>query len=116
MEDEKAFICLHCGYNTLTREMGKTVKTISHTMGERFAHLMPGIAAALTAFGFIAGLTYYCVVLPDVVYGIKPWNLLDAESLRMWLTIIALGLIWGCGLFAYKRLIVNPTPEEKKKE
>ena len=70
---------------------------------------------ALTAFAFIAGMTYFSVVLPDVVY--KTWaRFLDHESLRMWFTIIALSLIWGAGLFAYKRLIVFPTPPEKKKD
>ncbi len=115
MADEKAFICLYCGYNAMTREIGVTEKTISHTGGERFTHLLPGIASALTAFGFIVGMTYYSVVLPDVVYKTS-FTFLDHESLRMWFTIIALSLVWGCGLFAYKRLIVHPTPPVKKKD
>jgi hypothetical protein len=115
MADEKAFICLFCGYNAMTREIGKTEKTISHTGGERFMHLLPGIASALTAFAFIVGMTYYSVVLPDVVYKTS-FTFLDHESLRMWFTIIALSLIWGCGLFAYKRLIVHPTPPAKKRD
>ncbi len=115
MADDKAFICLHCGYNSLTREVGRTEKLISHTVGERFMHLLPGIASGLTALAFIIGMTWYSVVLPDMVY--KSWaSFLDAESLRMWFTIIALSLVWGTGLFAYKRLIVEPTPELKKKE
>jgi len=114
MADEKAFICLFCGYNTLTREMGKTEKTLSHTTSERVFYLLPGIIVALAAFGFIIGLTYYSVVLPDKVYkGHLAW--LDHESLRMWFTIITLGLVWGFGMFAYKRLIDHPMPEEKKK-
>jgi hypothetical protein len=115
MADEKAFICLFCGYNTLTREVGKTQKTIGHTAGERFVHLFPGLAMALTGFGFILGMTYFSVVLPDMVQG--SWlRFLDHESLRMWFTIMALGVIWGCGTFAYKRLIVQPTPAEKIKD
>ncbi len=115
MADEKAFICLFCGYNTLTREIGKTEKTIAHTAGERFIYLLPGILVALTALGFIAGLTYFCVVLPDAVAG--SWlRFLDHESMRMWLAIIALGIIWGCGTYSYKRLIIYPTPPSKKKD
>jgi hypothetical protein len=115
MADEKAFICLFCGYNTLTREVGKTEKTISHTAGERFAHLFPGLAVAVTAFGFIIAITYYCVVLPGIVYrgGLK---FLDHESLRMWFTIITLSILWGCGTYSYKRLVVHPTPPTKKKD
>jgi hypothetical protein len=117
MADEEAFICLFCGYNTLTREVGKTEKTFSHTAGERFHHLFPGLAVALVAFGFIVGLTYYCVVLPGVVANVR-WAamIFDSESLRMWFTIIGLSLIWGCGMYCYKRLIVNPTPAVKKKD
>ena len=115
MADEKAFICLFCGYNTMTRELGSTEKTLSHTGGERFMHLLPGIAVALTAFAFIVGMTYYSVVLPSVVYKTS-FTFLDAESLRMWFTIIALALVWFCGLFAYKRLIIHPTPPTKKKD
>ena len=37
MADEKAFICLFCGYNTLTREVGKTEKTIGD---EEASHLL----------------------------------------------------------------------------
>jgi hypothetical protein len=115
MADEKAFICLYCGYNSLTREVGKTEKTISHTMGERLLHLLPGIAVALTAFGFIVGITYFSLVLPDVVYKTK-LAFMDHESLRMWFTIITLGIIWGCGTYSYKRLVVEPTPPEKIKD
>ena len=61
-------------------------------------------------------MTYYSVVLPDLVYKNTTLRWLDAESLRMWFTIIALSLIWGCGLYAYKRLIVQPTPPEKRKD
>jgi hypothetical protein len=116
MADEKAFICLYCGYNTMTREVGKTEKLMSHTGQERFIHLLPGIASALVAFAFICGMTYFSVVLPNDVEKTRSLRWLDHESLRMWFTIITLGLIWGCGMFAYKRLIVDPTPPKKKKD
>src|SRR5262249_9482758 len=86
MADEKAFICLFCGYNTLTREVGKTQKTVSHTFGEHFAYLFPGIAVALTAFAFVGALTYFSVVLPGDLYK-SSFAFLDHESLRMWFTI-----------------------------
>jgi hypothetical protein len=115
MADDKAFICLYCGYNTLTREVGKTEKSVGHTTGERILHLLPGIAVALTAFLFIAGMTYFSVVLPGVVAR-GSLAFLDHESLRMWFTIIALAIVWGCGTYSYKRLVVQPTPPPKLKE
>ncbi len=114
MADEDAFVCLFCGYNSLTREVGQTERTFGHTSGEIFAHVLPGILGAFMALAFICGITYFSVVLPNVVYK-TGFSWLDHESLRMWFTIITLGLIWGCGMFAYKRLIVQPTPPEKKK-
>lgn len=114
MADEKAFICLYCGYNTMTREVGKTEKLMSHTAGERFKHLLPGIISLMVAYTFIIGLTYFSVVLPENL-GKGSLKFLDHESLRIWFTLISLSFMWGCGLFAYKRLIVNPTPEAKKK-
>lgn len=114
MADEKAFICLYCGYNTLTREIGKTEKLVGHTTGERVKHLIPGIIALVVAYGFICGLTWFSVELPKHVYK-SSMAFLDHESVRMWFTIISLSFMWGCGLFAYKRFIVNPTPEAKKK-
>jgi hypothetical protein len=36
--------------------------------------------------------------------------------MRMWATMIGLIIMWGVGIFAYKRLIVNPTPPEKKSD
>src|SRR5262245_54886849 len=34
MADEKAFICLYCGYNTLTRTWGKTEKVVGFVPGD----------------------------------------------------------------------------------
>src|SRR5262245_40920573 len=45
MESEEAVVCLHCGYNTLTREWGKTEKVIATTGGEHFLYLLPGLLA-----------------------------------------------------------------------
>jgi hypothetical protein len=38
---------------------------------------------------------------------------LDHESMRMWMTFATLGILWGCGLYCYKRFIIHPRPEEK---
>ena len=115
MADDKAFICLYCGYNTLTREIGKTEKLQAHTQGERFKHLLPGLMSAFGAFLLIALISFYNVVVPGMVEKTR-LIFLDHESLRMWFTIITLSMIWPCGFFAYKRLIVNPTPSLKRKE
>jgi len=113
MADEEAFICLFCGYNTLTRELGKTEKTIGHTGGERFMHLLPGIGAALGLLFFILWQMYYSLLLPQALS--TGWaNFFGHESLKMWHTLITLAIVWPLGFFCYKRFIVHPLPPEKK--
>jgi hypothetical protein len=115
MESENATICLYCGYNTLTRQWGKTVKTVAHTKMQIFLHLLPGIGAFVWMLMIIIGLLYYCLVLPLQVSG--SWlGWLDHESLRMWFTIIAMGFAWGTGMFLYRRFFVEPLPPEIRKD
>src|SRR5579871_5049583 len=53
MESEDAIICLHCGYNTQTREKITTRKVHEITNADRFLWLLPGIACALAVLFLI---------------------------------------------------------------
>ncbi len=113
MESEDAFICLFCGYNTLTRELGKTEKIIGLTAGEKFIHVLPGLAAVLAIVLLIIWQVYYSLLLPQILS--EGWaNFFGHESLKMWHTLITLAILWPLGFFAYKRLIVHPLPKEQK--
>lgn len=113
MESSKAFICKFCGYNTLTRELGKTVKVVSHTFGERFVYLLP----AMLGFVFIVlqtvAMIFYCVIVPTWAVPDSWWAYADAESLRLWLVSFSLFDIWPVGIFIFKRFVLNPTPPDK---
>ncbi len=109
-------ICLHCGYNTQTRSLGKTRKTLAHTGGERLKWLLPGLGCALGMFIVFAANLYYCVALPTALDPNSWLQFLNHESLRLWIASISLALIWGLGYFAQKRLLLEPTPPEKVKE
>ncbi|MCI0737924.1 MAG: hypothetical protein L0Y72_02690 [Gemmataceae bacterium] len=114
MADEDAFICLYCGYNTLTRELGQTKKVVALSSSERLKHLMPGLIWAGVVILILIGMMFYCLQLQYMLS--EKWaNFFGHESLKMWFTLIALGLTWGIGYFAVKRLILEPRPEEKKK-
>jgi DNA-directed RNA polymerase subunit RPC12/RpoP len=117
MASEEATICLHCGYNTQTREMGSVTKTIQHTGGERFLWLLPGLLAVAGMILFINVDLFYCLVLPGIVGGTE-WAeyAFATEASRFWMVIPTLFAIWGLGTFAYWRLIVNPVPPEKMKD
>ena len=115
LESGDAVVCLFCGYNTMTREWGKTEKTIGVTGGRHFLHLLPGILAVLFIFWQTIGMLYYCVVMPYHVAGTwMEWT--DHESMRMWTVILTMFDIWPVGYYAYKRLLVMPKPAEVKKE
>lgn len=115
MESEKAVVCLTCGYNTMTRQWGKTEKVFGITRGEHFMHLLPGIICATIVFLFIVLLFFYCMVIPDMVE--KTWaSFLDHESMRLWISSSILMTCWGLGMFCFKRLIVNPKPAEEEKD
>ena len=61
-------------------------------------------------------LLYFCLVLPVSVTK-ESWMIyLVSEPVRLWTTVIALGMVWGIGLFCYHRLILHPSPPEQQKE
>jgi DNA-directed RNA polymerase subunit RPC12/RpoP len=116
LESADAVICLFCGYNTQTREMGYTKKVVAKTGGDQFAWLLPGFANVLGIVIFINLDIFFCLLLPDMVRGEEGWQLLDAESMRLWTVVISLFAIWTMGYYAYKRLILEPIPPEREKD
>jgi hypothetical protein len=116
MADNKAFICLYCGYNTLTRSWGKTEKLLGHTAGDYFAHQMVAHICAGITFILVLMLVFLDLVFPYVLVP-NTWQVyLDHESMRLWITIIMLFIFFSMGTLFFKRFIVNPTPPEKRKE
>src|SRR5262245_16834004 len=112
MADEKAFVCIYCGYNTLTRELGKTEISVGHTGGEHFHHLLPGLCALGGILFICLLLLFYAMIFPGLVRG--SWaEFLDHESMRLWFTVPMLGVIWTLGFFAFRRLVLSPLPPPK---
>jgi hypothetical protein len=110
-------ICLSCGYNTLTREWGKSQKTIGVTFGQQFKYLLPALGTATFMFFSIVFLIYYCVVSPYHIAALNNWvgwvlSLSDHESMRMWTTVMFLMWIWAGGMFCFKKFIEKPKPDE----
>jgi hypothetical protein len=104
---------LYCGYSTATRTWGKTKKSIETTGGDRFMWLLPGfICLAIILVQMIACL-YVCIVLPGQL-GLG-WHWLGSEPFRLGFVVISLWFImWYPGVFAYKRLVLHPTPPDKE--
>ena len=115
MESADAVVCLYCGYNTETREIGRTKKVFQTTAGEQFLWLLPGLGSALGVVLLAVFCLFFCLELPELVKD-RWMRFLDHESMRMWATMIGLIIMWGVGYFAYKRLILQPKPPEKKND
>jgi hypothetical protein len=111
-----AVVCVHCGYNTLTRIHGETKKIIETTGEEHLQHLTPGLIGAGMILFFILLAIFLCTVWPEMAAGDWLFEQADAESIRMWYAVIALFIIFFTGQYAYKRLILEAKPKEKVKD
>jgi hypothetical protein len=112
-----AVICLHCGYNTSTRQRHPTVKTIEHTGGDWFLWLLPGIICAIVVFSFIGAIVYMWVAFPDLAEENKSewWSSFFGFWAQIWGSVVSAFIIWFSGMFAIKRLILHARPPEKVK-
>jgi hypothetical protein len=116
LESEDSVVCLYCGYNTMTRQWGRTAKLVEYSTSDWIQHLLPGFLALAFIFFDVVGLLYLCLVLPSSIDRESWMAFLDSEPIRLWSTIINLFLLWAAAYFCYQRFIVHPTPPEKEKK
>jgi Zn finger protein HypA/HybF involved in hydrogenase expression len=112
MESEHATICLNCGYNTVTRQWGKTEKIVGLTFGRHLKYLLPAIGVVIFCMICLTDALIYCLVLPYWVgtAGVTSWT--DSEASRFWLMVARLGTFWSAGMYCFKKFIEKPKPEE----
>jgi DNA-directed RNA polymerase subunit RPC12/RpoP len=116
MESEDAVICLHCGYNTQTRERHEVKMTYHMTGTDVFLWLLPGIVCALVFFSLIGFIIFLIISLKDIVEANKEaWWVFGLKAMQVWGTVISLAIMFFCAKFAIRRLIQNPTPPERLK-
>jgi DNA-directed RNA polymerase subunit RPC12/RpoP len=114
MASADAVICIHCGYNTATRQRVGTRKVVESTAGDQFAWLLPGIIAAVSILVLIGLDLFYCLAVPDLVDK-GDYEFIGYKGFRLWFVIMSLFAMFFAGKFAWKRLIVEPTPPERVK-
>ena len=112
MVPRNAVVCLACGYNTLTREWGKTEKTIGVSFGRQFVWLLPGIFAFAGLVLYICLQVFFASPWPALVAGVNWLEWTDYEGLRMWSTTAGFFIIFVLGRQCYRRFIVKPLPDE----
>lgn len=111
LEEEGAIICLHCGYNTQTRERAVMRKVHDTTPGDVFMWLLPGVACIVGVVLLIACDIVYCLKIED--WSRNQWfEFMSSGAIKFWVCLISVFGMWLAGKFAFKRLILNPKPPE----
>jgi hypothetical protein len=104
-------ICLLCGYNTLTRQWGKTEKVKGLTFGRHLLYLLPALGAAFVTIFLIITLIFFDVIgpyfLPATMFF---W--LDSEAMRLFSTVDTLTLAFSAGVYCFKKFIEKPKPDD----
>jgi predicted Zn finger-like uncharacterized protein len=124
MPSEEALICLHCGYNTRTRSRHQTKAVYEPTSGEIFLWLLPGILCIVAILALIVEYIFFYINIefwmadgwfedekgPPVVWlaGFSP------GLFRLYHFLALAGISYLLGKKAYKRLIKEYRPPEKK--
>jgi hypothetical protein len=116
MESEDAIICLFCGYNVQTRKVGETKKVLERTGGDWAEWTLPGIlVASFILLQILLHIFWICWTSYQYRYSDNWfWYITSSEAYRMWMTFFTLSDMWALGLFAYKRLILEPSPPERE--
>ncbi len=113
--EEGARVCLHCGYDTVTRTYHRTRKVYDVTGFDVFLHLLPGILCVITILGLIGLDVWYCLCMKDIMKDSEWFEWLGGKMCCMWLCIASLFGMFYAGRFAIKRLILHPHPPEIEK-
>jgi hypothetical protein len=112
MESEEAIVCLHCGYNTMSRAQSRTRAIRDVTGGDQFLWLLPGILCAVGVALLIAIDVTYCLMIEQWINVEEWYGIVAHMGVKLWLVIISLFIMYYLGRFAIKRLLINNTPPE----
>lgn len=119
MESEEAVVCLNCGYNTATRELGKTTRAFAHTPFEIMMWILPGILTFILFLICVGTIGFHWIGIPRMLAR-DPENgwLSFADSLfsKAYGTVFLCFVGWRSLKFAIYRLIKQPRPPEKIKK
>jgi hypothetical protein len=115
LESEDAVICLHCGYNTMSRQYVGTKKTFDTTGGDIFLWLLPGILCVVAVLLLIGFALWYALAMKDLVAGEGWLEFFGSGACVLWVIIISLFGIFFAGKFAFKRLLIDNKPPEVEK-
>ena len=119
LESADAKVCLHCGYNTETRQQVKLRKVVDQTSGDFFLHLLPGILCVLAIIFMAVWDVLYCLRIDGWVESQdEHWyfDLMGSAAVKMWMCITTDFIGWMLGKSAIRRLILERAPPEIEKK
>jgi hypothetical protein len=116
MESDDAVICLHCGYNTITRTRAGFKKTYDITALDYLIHLGPGILCLLGIIGLAIYDVLY-VMYADEWFDTNTWygTVMAHGAMKMWKCLLSVYFMYLMGKFAFHRLIMDRHPPEIEK-
>jgi hypothetical protein len=116
LDPPDAVVCLHCGYNTITRQRAMTRKVYDTSAGNYFIWLLPGILCVIGVLCAIGFALWYVFKIEEAVNPEEfPGNLLSHSGIKLWVVIMCLFVMFYSGHFAFKRLVLNYKPPEVEK-
>lgn len=112
MEEEDAIICLHCGYNTRTRQRAESKSVEEQTALDYFLWWLPGIACVLAFLALVGFDVWYCLDINRIV-GEEWYSFIASGGVKLWIVVFSLWPMFYALKFAVKRLIFNYEPPER---
>jgi hypothetical protein len=110
--EEGDIVCLHCGYNTVSRQKPRPRKVRDTTGWDIFVWLLPGILCALLVFAMITAALLYIFLVDMDKLGDNWYFFLGHKMAKMWTCIVLIFFMWIAGKFAFRRLFINYWPPE----
>jgi predicted Zn finger-like uncharacterized protein len=119
LESDEAVICLHCGFNTRTRNMATRTKVYENTGGDIFKWRLPGIVCILISLGIVI-FDIICWRKMDVwlldtfLFGEDKKWLIHPNAFNLYVTLFFIACIIPMMRFAIRRLFINSQPPERE--
>ena len=121
LESKESVICLHCGYNTVTRMRQTSAAVYEATSEDKFHWWLPGILCCvgilvviglsiffwLKTVSWMTGGWFYDEESPE-----KPW-VIKPGCFKFLNVVVAAFICFHLGKFAYRRLVLYNKPPEK---
>lgn len=126
LEPPDAKVCIHCGFNNVTRTKAETRKVWAPTAQDWIVHLLPGVLALAVCIGLIVwGFVVYANMRDWMVDSFLELEDKDATGKKKYIVppgffitlnaLVSLAVFVPCIKFAYRRLVKEYYPPETVK-